>query len=486
MPRAYDILTDDDKPGTLIVETPHHDYAEVFYAASKERLDLWRYFHEFEVDSSTLFPDRVKLLEIDGTKSQLTMFPLKTRVTDPYLLTKKYDHIERITIADNQVWHMSGLPSTEYEVMMLLEDLPSCFIKDYDYGLGLLLSYRCIVDSVENLSSCSEIHIAGGDQSLTGVTSNVFHISTEDFEEIRKSIDRTMRTSRIAARSVKRGITYNFFAEKLGRPPKSIPTGRSPLRQQITSLALGDSDSLSRDDHEAIIDLVTQNAKAIANANSEKLASLQRDIDIVTLDNLIGRYEVMIDQKLPEGTWQTFLNTNHFILTLAFGYPIIKMRGQASVGGRQLGGKGEKITDFLVKNSMTNNTTIIEIKKPTTRLLTSHQMSSGIYTPSGDLVGAINQALDQKQRFEQDIAQTKVNSRIYDMESYSVHCCLIVGKIPPDEERKRSFEMFRGNSKNVEIITFDELLEKLKQLRDFLNSPEPELQNQPQSFDLPF
>jgi hypothetical protein len=34
--------------------------------------------------------------------------------------------------------------------------------------------------------------------------------------------------------------------------------------------------------------------------------------------------------------------------------------------------------------------------------------------------------------------------------------------------QRKSFELFRGNSRNIVIITFDELLEKLRQLRTFL------------------
>ena len=95
--------------------------------------------------------------------------------------------------------------------------------------------------------------------------------------------------------------------------------------------------------------------------------------------------------------------------------------------------------------------------------------------------------LSQKHNFEGEIALIKSNSRITDLESYSVRCCLVIGTIPDDEERKKSFELFRGNSKNVEIVTFDELLEKLKRLRDLLKSPNPELGRVPQSMeDLPF
>jgi len=41
--------------------------------------------------------------------------------------------------------------------------------------------------------------------------------------------------------------------------------------------------------------------------------------------------------------------------------------------------------------------------------------------------------------------------------------------MPNDEDEQKSFEIYRRNSKNVQIITFDELLLKLKQLHGFLN-----------------
>lgn len=188
------------------------------------------------------------------------------------------------------------------------------------------------------------------------------------------------------------------------------------------------------------------------------------------LERLITRYEEMIGQKLKEQNWQAFFTENPFILSLAFGYPVIKVQDQASVGGCKLSGSGEKIADFLVKNSRTNNTAIFEIKTPQADLLNKTPFRRGIHKPSSELTGAINQALDQKYQFQTHIASVKHNSRIHDMESYSVHCCLIIGVTPSDKDQQKSFELFRGNSKDVEIVTFDELLEKLRQLRDFLES----------------
>jgi len=45
---------------------------------------------------------------------------------------------------------------------------------------------------------------------------------------------------------------------------------------------------------------------------------------------------------------------------------------------------------------------------------------------------------------------------------------------PDDLEKQKSFEIFRRNSRDVEIITFDELLEKLKLLHTLLSTNEVE------------
>lgn len=120
---------------------------------------------------------------------------------------------------------------------------------------------------------------------------------------------------------------------------------------------------------------------------------------------------------------------------------------------------------------MTNNVALIEIKTPQTKLLNKKLYREGVYSPSTELSGAINQLLDQKNKFEREMATFKNNSRQYDLESYSVHGILIVGKVPIDDiDQQKSFELFRRNSKNIDIVTFDELLNKVKNLYTFLTN----------------
>ena len=154
---------------------------------------------------------------------------------------------------------------------------------------------------------------------------------------------------------------------------------------------------------------------------------------------------------------------------LAFGFPIVKIGDQVSVGGRTLSGKGDKIADFLVKNNFTHNAALIEIKTPATKLL-GKEYRDGICTPSSDLSGSINQMLDQRHKFQKEITALKDNSGVYDLESYAVSCVLIIGTIPDAKAHKKAFELFRHNSKEVLVITFDELLEKLKNLHTFLSA----------------
>lgn len=214
--------------------------------------------------------------------------------------------------------------------------------------------------------------------------------------------------------------------------------------------------------------LVSEDKSAVEQTDTVTLTKLKHDIELVSLERLIESYESLLSKRTKEETWQFLFNENPFILSLAFGYPAIKISDQASVGGKRLTGNGEKITDYLIKNDVTNNLAIIEIKKPSSALLNKTAYRGAVFCASTELTGSVTQVLDQCYQLQQNIATIKHNNRIYDIESYAVHCILIIGMMPASEDEKKSFEIYRRNSKNVQIITFDELLLKLRQLHNFL------------------
>ena len=512
MVRLYE-SHDKYRHGILIIEEQSSgDCTEIFYVPAPQQFEL------SGLDAENASEYRVKLLELNHQKGWLTIFPINTLGRHEEFLGPKYQQVRKITLADGKPVlssyiegsgtsekyirsitfgpttpieddvgedNIAEIPVSVNEILEILENLPPTFTKDYDYGLGLAKAYRFIINAVEELTNCTEIFIAEQCQMEADQDKKVFYISIDDFETVRKLLNSATNMSQIATRSVKQAETYNFFARKLGQPEIPIKIGRNYLRKLVTTVVRDGGKILLDEEQEEVISVIENNIKSISQNKPEKLARLQHEIDLVNLKVLIDRFEAMLATESDEQVWQEFLNGNPFILSLAFGYPIIKVQEKASIGGRKLSGSGEKITDFLVKNSMTSNTALVEIKTPKARLLNKEEFRGGVFVPSAILSGSINQVLDQKYQFEREISRIKDNSGIFDIKSYSVHCCLVIGIMPSEDNQQKSFELFRGNSKDIEIITFDELLEKLKNLKDFLEPTEKAVASLAEG-DLPF
>ena len=183
---------DEYRHGELVVKKCQPNCVEIFYIPSKGKLE------QSGLDTDKAAEYCVKLLIINGQERTLTIFPTNTLGGHGNFLQPKYDQVERITLADGVLAYTrvsnagpseqdgvfispyfgpteplildesealpdieSTVPSTPEEVMMVLENLPSAFTKDFDYGLGLAQEYRFIVEAVEALSDCTEIVISG-------------------------------------------------------------------------------------------------------------------------------------------------------------------------------------------------------------------------------------------------------------------------------------------------------------------------------------
>jgi len=217
----------------------------------------------------------------------------------------------------------------------------------------------------------------------------------------------------------------------------------------------------------SVLNAVAANAEAIAARDPKEFMQLQKDIEVVSLDRLIASFEVRIRRNSVESVWQRLLELNPFLLCMLFGQPIVILRPSASVGGQTIGGGGTKITDFLAANLLTRNAALVEIKRPKTPLLAS-EYRGGVYPPSRDLMASVTQILDQRLKLLTNIAQTRYNSKINDLDVSAVECVVVAGLTPDGDDLISSFELIRRQFKDVRVITFDELLEKLKLLRELL------------------
>jgi hypothetical protein len=414
-----------------------------------------------------------KMVHVNLSKQTLTIYPLVTWPDHADFLKSKYKKIERVcfTIEESLCdFFRKKSPFEADDLLMLLRDvlLPG-FTQDPDYGLGIAREFKDVIDAIEEHSDCIEIRFSETDETSIGDKTKVFTLNIDDYEEAKRKIRNITSLGQKAAAEVKDGTIYNLLASRLGKPPTTIATGRSPVRRLITAAAQG-KPPLTAGDQDSVINILKTHSKQIAETKPEALAKLQDEIELVTLEVLIKRYEEQLSRNTVESDWQRFFEANKFILTMAFGYPIIEILEQASVGGGKLTGGGSKFADFISKNSQTNNAAIFEIKTPKTPLLNKTAFRGKVFSATTEFSGSIVQILDQKYQLGKSLPYLKSNDRNLDLEAYAVHCCLIIGTTPSGLDEQKSFELFRRNSREVEIITFDELLGKLKQLHSFLSS----------------
>ena len=208
--------------------------------------------------------------------------------------------------------------------------------------------------------------------------------------------------------------------------------------------------------------------------SAETLLDTKQKLDAKYIEDVISEYKTLMgrtaDSDATEKKWQEFLNKHNWIFSHIFSFPIILFQDEAYVGGKNLSNKNGKLNDFLVKNNLTENVAFIEIKTHKTELVKKGKPYRGldVYGLSDDLSGGISQVLNQRDNFQKHYSVIKMESE-EPFETYNSKCVVLMGEIKKlDKKQLRSFELVRSNSKDVEILTFDELLDRIESLQKLI------------------
>ncbi|RWG98705.1 MAG: DUF4263 domain-containing protein [Mesorhizobium sp.] len=254
-------------------------------------------------------------------------------------------------------------------------------------------------------------------------------------------------------------------------PDFELPIGDGtsrPVADILAETLIGKSRSPEAEAKAAALS-VRKSVRTLAQKEPRELLELRREIELVSLEELIDIFDKKLSQAgLQERHWQEFFNANAFILQLAFNLPALAFGDQVAVGGTRFDGSGGKLADFVLRLGLFGNLALVEIKTPKAALLVKRPYRGGVYAPSEELSGAVTQVLDQRHQLQNEINSKKVTSKAYDVFTYAVPCIVIVGRSPITVEEKKSLELYRNNLRDVIVITFDELLAKLKALHEFL------------------
>lgn len=395
------------------------------------------------------------------TGSALTMFPLVSASYRPTFMTPKYDELTTITVLakEGEPW---WLPEDIMDFDAMLESLPTGFGRHAKYGLGFKWEYRLIPHAILEMHGITELVIEPGNGASAELPK--FKLGIDRFSAIKRSIDSITTRSRARSLRERQLLAFNellHIADPVQferRFPKVMPGEIYEL------IKLGRAQNRSADDRLAVAKAIRDDAAKIAADQPSQLLELKAVIEQVTLKELIAKIEDMLGKNLPEPKWQAFFKANPFVLGLAFPHPVIMIQDQAHVGGTMLRGAGESIVDFLFAQRFTGSLALIEIKRPATKLIETKTFRGDLHAPHKDLTSAMAQVLDQRFQLLNNFAAKSHDPGLKDTHVSTVHCIVIAGTAPSTIQEKRSLDLFRHSSRDVVVVTFDELLDKLREI----------------------
>lgn len=205
------------------------------------------------------------------------------------------------------------------------------------------------------------------------------------------------------------------------------------------------------------LDEITNLIKAVPKGKLKGFTSL---IDIAHLEEVLNIWNTN-QTNSDEEFWQKLFTDNSWILSQLFILPLIIVKDKAYVGGKTVENDGGKIVDYLYKNKVSGNISLIEIKTPESSLTGSEYR--GVYSMSTELSGASVQLAGYKQTLLNDWNST--TKSFSELNAISPKCILIIGSLAKiSKEQREAFELYRRWYKEVEIVTFDELFEKISSL----------------------
>lgn len=198
----------------------------------------------------------------------------------------------------------------------------------------------------------------------------------------------------------------------------------------------------------------------------EKLLYDTSYVDAYKNENSIAKASV-------EKVWQHFFKHNQWIFGYGLDYRFQSiLQDEVNLNTADLDGKNTVNGDFLLADN--KFTTFVEIKRPDTQLFHGNRNRADCWKLSSGLYDAHSQILEHKAsgqiKLQMDTTNYDSNDNLVKQKAYDSKTILIIGswtEINNDNPRikaikEKTFELFRQNSKNVEIITFDELFDRAK------------------------
>lgn len=217
-----------------------------------------------------------------------------------------------------------------------------------------------------------------------------------------------------------------------------------------------------------------------SDANANDVIALQHRREVAAtmrawLEDDDAFAEASTEAGGPEKAWQKLLEANPWVLGIALGGQLFTSWEQGkleqTVVGRSIKGVGKRADALLRTAGIVQSLAFAEIKHHQTALL-GEEYRSGAWSPSKELSGAVVQVQQTVHLASRDLGDY-VRDQSDDGELLSTgtfilqpRSFVVVGSLEqltgasggPISDKVRSFELFRRNLHEPEVITFDELV----------------------------
>lgn len=185
---------------------------------------------------------------------------------------------------------------------------------------------------------------------------------------------------------------------------------------------------------------------------------------------VLEEFSISLESEQNESYWQNFFKLNSWIFGYGLKYQFLNLiTDQPSYSGAAYDRSGEQKGDYLMNSEAEKRfTLLVEIKKPQTNLVLSEKYRNGAWKLGEELLWATSQTQINclswfKDGSTHDRAKDELETHA-NIFTYQPKGILVIGhtKQLDNRDKIQTFQAYRSNLQNPEIITFDELYERAK------------------------
>ena len=362
---------------------------------------------------------------------------------------------------------------------------------------------RDLTEEIRPIRKISKIITASeGHEYIKQGQEMVIRLTPEEKQEIIVSIyedTRSITTLKVAKYNKKTGSLYNGDMVLIGPEIRKLLN----FLNSITYLPIDANNKNSQQftdiflqqhilNKEQALKLLSQFPDLIDEISKGNLSS--SDItELAKRKEGLKVFEIMLSKETVESEWQKFFEANTWIfgygLNFVFNAPLEGKKLEQVVAGYNVSSSGKRVDALLSRRGLIEATCFVEIKKHNTQLLEKEQYRSECYPISKEVSGGISQI---QKSIQKSLSSLKEKIQLTDDDNnptksvynYQPKGYLVVGSLSEfdtengvNESKYSSFELFRRNLSNPEIITFDELYERAKFIVSTIANPENDVEN---------